>query len=488
MIKLLKSYPFFLVLLPCFILLHVETGYHNLIDYRFVVKEIALLFAIPFIVYGLVFLAVRSFPKANLFSIILLLTFFFLGELKDILRIHWPTGPFQKYTVLVPAVLVIICLMGWLIWRTRRDLRRLVLFFNVIFVLFILVEIAGLQQKRTLAAAPAIGTFEPCRDCATPDIYYILFDGYASSEILRQDFGFSNDTIEGFLHESGFRVIPHSRSNYNLTPFSISSIFDLSYLPRTDTSIDYYLRNYLPATQAVYNSALPSLLKKQGYNFINHSIFNFAGHPSTVKPFDIWKISKLYQQHNILKKMDNEIGWQYPSWLHVRISPWPPDYTSTRDAHDSAALRQLFATIDEKRTKPAFVYTHIFIPHSPYSFDSAGHNITPSFDMSVAEDKAAYVQQLQHVNTLMRQIVTAIQRKSPPAVIIIQGDHGYRFFDNEKKEAEFHNFNAMYFPSGDYHLLNDSLTSVNTFRVVFNSLFHQQYPVLDDHFFFLKYK
>ena len=490
MIKLIKSYPLFLVLLPCFILLHIENGYHHLIDYHFVVKEIVLLFAVPFIVYGIVFLLVRSSPKANAISFCILLVFFFLGELKDMLRIHWPSGPFQKYTVLVPVTLIVLCMLCWFLSRTRHDLRRIVLFFNLIFILFIIIEAATLEQKRTPAAypPPAALSFNPCSDCATPDIYYIIFDGYASSDMLRHDFGFANDSIENFLHESGFRVIPHSRSNYNLTPFSIASIFDLYYLPRTDTSIDYYLKNYLPATQAVYTSALPSLLEKQGYSFINHSIFNFAGHPSTIKPFDIWKVSKLYQQHNILKKMDNEIGWQYPSWLHVKIGPSPLGYISTRDAHDSAALKQLFTTIGEKRTKPAFVYTHIFIPHSPYSFDSTGHKIIPSFEMTVPQDKAAYVQQLQYANSLMMQIVASIQKKSKPSVIIIQGDHGYRFFDNEKKEAEFHNFNAMFFPSNDYHLLNDSLTSVNTFRVVLNSLFRQQYPMLDDRFLFLKYK
>jgi hypothetical protein len=40
--------------------------------------------------------------------------------------------------------------------------------------------------------------------------------------------------------------------------------------------------------------------------------------------------------------------------------------------------------------------------------------------------------------------------------------------------------NAIYMPRKNYDILYDSITPVNTFRVIFNSYFSQNYELLDD--------
>jgi hypothetical protein len=89
----------------------------------------------------------------------------------------------------------------------------------------------------------------------------------------------------------------------------------------------------------------------------------------------------------------------------------------------------------------------------------------------------------------MERLVNEIQSKTKrPLVIIIQGDHGYRFFEKDKKQWEFPNFNAFYFSNGDYRFLNDSLTNVNTFTVVANTFFGQTTMLEDGKTYFLQYK
>ena len=90
----------------------------------------------------------------------------------------------------------------------------------------------------------------------------------------------------------------------------------------------------------------------------------------------------------------------------------------------------------------------------------------------------------------MKKMVDSIFRNSKNNfIIILQGDHGARYQGEEnKKNLEFANLNAMYFYNQDYRLLHDSLSNVNTFRVIFNTFFGKNYPLLKDRSYFLRYR
>ena len=49
-------------------------------------------------------------------------------------------------------------------------------------------------------------------------------------------------------------------------------------------------------------------------------------------------------------------------------------------------------------------------------------------------------------------------------------------------------FNAYYFPNGQYDLLYDDITPVNSFRVVFDSQFQTNYGMVEDKIFFSTYE
>ncbi len=66
------------------------------------------------------------------------------------------------------------------------------------------------------------------------------------------------------------------------------------------------------------------------------------------------------------------------------------------------------------------------------------------------------------------------------------GDHGFRKAANDKDKTHyFENQNAVYFPVNDYHLVYDSVSTVNQFRIIFNTLFRQNFPILKDSTIFL---
>lgn len=102
-------------------------------------------------------------------------------------------------------------------------------------------------------------------------------------------------------------------------------------------------------------------------------------------------------------------------------------------------------------------------------------------------DSIGYTGYLVYINKKIEELVNTIQAKTKgEACIIIMGDHGYRVHLNGIPDTHvFKNLNAIYFPSKDYQLLRDTISGVNQFRVVFNTLFKQGLPILKDSATFL---
>lgn len=487
--RLLKKYPFFLVLLPVFILTHIEREYHGAIDYSLVYDEILWLLIVPPLAYGFAWVVSRSHRKAGMIALAMLLVWYFFGEIKDTLRESWPRTVWQSYSLLIPTFLILLVLVALLIIRSKSRFERTYLFVNTVLILFVIFDLGTVLWDSVNRKTTQKQVFNWSSDSAKPDIYYFIFDSYTSSSFLREKFGYDNSRIDSVLVKKGFRVIPFSQSNYNLTPFSLSSTFHLEYLTDMDTAKDIYLKSYLPGVQKVYENPLFPTMHQLGYEIYNHSIFDVRSYPSTVPGFDIWALNSIYLQHNLWKKMMKDVSWQFKYPLFGITSQGIVEYADRRDRHDSTALRHIYETIKKPSAKPKFVYGHLFIPHSPYTFDSAGNKIAPIGIMPPEEDMKAYTQQIAYVNTIITKLADEIISGSKkPLVIIIQGDHGYRFFDKSKKQWEFPNFNAIYFSNGDYHLLHDSISNVNTFRVVANTYFKQQYPLLQGNRYFLQYK
>jgi len=108
--------------------------------------------------------------------------------------------------------------------------------------------------------------------------------------------------------------------------------------------------------------------------------------------------------------------------------------------------------------------------------------------MTWEEYQNGYLGEIKYANNVMRQLVEDIfKNRQRPAIIIIQGDHGFRFMEPPLHPLQFSNFNAMYFPKEKYQQLGDSITNVNTFRFVLNAFLGKNLPLLKDTSIFLHY-
>jgi hypothetical protein len=147
-----------------------------------------------------------------------------------------------------------------------------------------------------------------------------------------------------------------------------------------------------------------------------------------------------------------------------------------------------------------FIFVHFVAPHPPFVFDANGEDISPPWIYSLEEtpyrkDKEMYLEQytneLIYINSLVQQAVTNILAKSDvQPIIIIQGDHGPGAFlnwdsveDSNLKERQAI-LNAYLLPEYMKDSLYDSISPVNSFRLILSQLFGFDIELLPDKIYF----
>ena len=63
-----------------------------------------------------------------------------------------------------------------------------------------------------------------------PDIYYIIFDAYASTSTLKEVYNYDNQNFNDFLTAKGFYVTSKSQTNYPLSFLSLASSLNMKYI------------------------------------------------------------------------------------------------------------------------------------------------------------------------------------------------------------------------------------------------------------------
>jgi hypothetical protein len=131
---------------------------------------------------------------------------------------------------------------------------------------------------------------------------------------------------------------------------------------------------------------------------------------------------------------------------------------------------------------PHFVYCHVMLPHEPYLFQPNGAFQPRSLYYDNSDPRKKFLEQTIYTNSIIRNLLDQlIHDRGRPYVVIIEGDHGFRDFENRsEKNKVFENLNAYYFSDRDYSALYDGISPVNSFRVVLNKYFGRRLPLLTD--------
>lgn len=146
-----------------------------------------------------------------------------------------------------------------------------------------------------------------------------------------------------------------------------------------------------------------------------------------------------------------------------------------------------------------FTFMHLLIPHGPFVFDEHGIYVTLEEEKS-NNIQINYIRQLRFLNKRLIEIIDKILTNSnPQPIIIIQSDEGhypkgYSYterslsqYSADKLRHKFAIFNAFYFPDTNIEQIYPTISPVNTFRLLFNLYFGENYELLEDRHFNTNY-
>jgi hypothetical protein len=482
----LQTIPFFVFLIPIFFVLH---GYRENLGYIHPGEAILLsgVYLIgSAVLFGLTFLYYRNIAKAALATGFLLAFYFFFGAIQDFLKAY--LHPLSRYAIIVPAFC--IAAIAWVVFlrRTRRDFPQWFFYLNCLFLLYLLVDSTEIllaspespDRHRITASNPTL-TFTPYNG-PKPDIYFLLFDAYTSSLGLKENYHYDNSGFDRFLTAKGFRIQYASRANYKYTILSMPSILNMGYLDKLKNVKGGPVAEYYYLSDLIKDNDLTYWLGAAGYDIVNCSIFDLRGHPSPITESLLPLQTRLITDQTFYSRFYRDVGWNFYQFTFNPLSEKEIDLSLN---NDNKLIDRLLTNSATPSSRPRFFYGHFNIPHPPYYFDKQGNRrkVLAPYRPADEDRLPDYLDYLTYTNKRAEEIINTILRNTGGrAVIILMGDHGLRYHDDfgYNPLSFVQNQNAVYFPGKDYHLFYDSISGVNQFRVVLNTLFGQDLPMLKD--------
>jgi len=384
-------------------------------------------------------------------------------------------GFFYYYTSftnshLIPLWATLLVLGIIFIWRSRRKFTNLNKYLNITAILLVCLISANLGMYE-IKKANAVEEYNISETLLAPenprDIYYIIPDSYGSADCLSEIYDFDNSEFIDYLTGKGFYIASDSRSNYSKTTMSLPSSLNMSYfLPNWMDNSKRELQDNL--AQLVANSEVSRLLKSVGY----HYIYVSSGFlHDEMKPY-----AEVYKSRTVINNFTTYLCWN--TALSPVMAKYAVDSQRNRILYSFDALANL-----PEYEEPIFVFAHIFCPHSPSIFDRNGNTleIVEKWNDPPEQLRKTHAEQVEYTNTRLTEIVDAILAKSEQEpIIIIQGDHENGGTVIEPFVSGTNILNAYYLPDGGDALLYDSISPVNTFRVVFNYYFGADFKLLED--------
>lgn len=492
-------HPFLLVVFPFIFFLA-----QNPAELR--ITDVAIPLGITALSAGIVLLAARLFlknsRKAAIFTSLCLLLFFSYGYLYDALSGISLAGievGRTRYVLLAYGV-VFAAGMEFIIF-TRRPLKMLQQFLNAAAFALVAMSVVTVVPRffNSERQAPVIAPVSPAsqssigNDAAAvkPDIYYIILDAYGNERTLAELYGYDNTVALSRLKDKGFYVASKSTSNFAETSLSIASSLNMEYVNYLTEVVANREANFDPTVELIQNSKVWQFLRNQGYTFVTfRSIWGETGYNP-------------YADVNLRGGKFDELSILIINTTLLRAGLSYPPIRSYFLGDVRERILYTFAQLGampgfEKITGPKFIFAHIVSPHPPFVFgpngeEAQGTGLSPNPEDIVwdAESKQHYVDQITFLNKEVEAMVDQILATSAtPPIIVLQGDHGpWSTVGEDRGNNRFYRermriFNVYHLPGDGQDNLYESITPVNTFRLIFSAYFGGDFQLLEDKNYF----
>ena len=457
------------------------------------------------VLIGAFMLAFKDWHRAALAAFLVVLLFFSYGHVYGSSKqVQISSILIGRHRFLIPLWIGLLALGMFWVSRRLQDPAPLSGILNLVAGILILVPLSTilifLVRSRSIQFPSEPQSLGNCDltvpvDSRAPDIYYIILDAYARADDLLEVYQFDNsDFLEG-LRGMGFYVAEWSQSNYTSTHFSVTSSLKMDYLQSLDESIyDGAPFDVAPLWPLLGDNAARRNLECIGYKVV---AFDSGWHALGWRDADVY-ISSVSTSFAEALELSGGINAFESMLIHSSAAMVLTDAATimpkfleidTSEPFRDHRLRMLYLLDSLERVVPAiegpkFVFAHILITHKPYVFGPNGEEIELGGPFTFADtdtdsiddqEKTRYRDQITFINMRIENIIREILEVSEtPPVIILQSDHG------SGMGRRLSILNAYFLPNGGDQLLYDTISPVNTFRVVFNSYLSGDYVILDD--------
>jgi hypothetical protein len=487
--KILKSIPFYLLLLPLFFCLNGALENFEYIYFKEIAKVgIAVLIAIA-LFYFILFFSVKNANYAALITFFTASWILFFGAIFDMVKNIKFLSFLHTYTIFVPFMFCLI--IGFIFFIRNKNIfkEKMCYYLNVLLLLYCLYDLVSLifvaAKPKNQFVSNQIN-FDTTLVKAKPNVYFLIFDEYPGYKSLADSFAFANDDLYHFLQAKDFKILP-TFSNYNMTFYSMASTLNMNYISRPYIALQNTFNDDQDRIKEVKNAQVVQYFKSIGYSFTNYSIFDILDQPSVKGNSFVVSQATLLTHKIFFNRMLKDIGWHFITGKN-KITFIENIYM--KDKRNNAFIeKQLLETKPVKNT-PQFMYAHFNMPHTPFFYDSLGNPLPNAtiFNESLHGDKSLTLSYLKYANTKIKNLVEVLCKKDSNAIVVVMSDHGWRGYKTKGviTPLYFNNICAVRFPNKNYLPMKESWSNVNFFRYLFNSQFNQKIPYLSDSSIFLK--
>jgi hypothetical protein len=480
---MLKKFPLYPILFSIFPVLSLA-GYNiDEISLDVIWRPLLISLLIGALLLGFAKWILRDWGRAALAVSITIVLFFIYGQVYNLLEdVTFGDMSLFRHRTLLPLFGMLLLLALVFVARRGNRSNPSPYWLNLLSIVLLVypsfqIGVHVLQQwsaERALNSSYSQVVDNPNQ----PDIYYIILDAYGRADILQSLLGYDNSAFLNALRQRGFYVAECSQANYAYTEFSLTSSLNYDYLDRLDVSHSRAERIAL-----LKHSSIRSFLEAHGYEIVAFP---------TGWAFTEWKDADLYVDYQRPVTSLTEFESLILDTTMIRVVSDLRSSNQADASHKDLRRLRVFSLLENikklpKRDGNLFVFAHLVVPHLPYTFGPTGE--VPAFqgkDATYEEVAAAYVDQVKFVNReILNVIDTLIENSSVPPVIILQSDHGPLPDLTEDPLQRLPILNAYYLPGVQTEqILYPSISPVNSFRVVLNSYFGQNLPLLEDQSYF----
>jgi hypothetical protein len=442
-----------------------------------------------YLLLGIVYFALSKFldtrSKRVLSTAFILTVVMLYGYLHDTLKSWAPNSFFSSYSFFIPFLVLIALAVTIRIRKNHSGFTKLLLYCNTLIILLLATEIVKSvlhfreYQKTRNLIDPRFNVFKDYQKSTVPehekpDIFFIIFDELASTGSLMRKCNINNSGIEHLLQKEGFYTASDARSNYDRTFFSISSTMNMEYLPvKPQDQLDALFK----AGNSMLNNSLIQILKSEGYA-------TYQLQPISSRNND-WPETSIFDE-----RRNNHIFYKTLPGRIIRDLSWHfydrmPKLLQSIEYNAYLRKKQSIETpwkqikkLCNKSEKPKFVYAHFMVPHAPNFFKKDGSWMS-HLERKRKSEYELYQEQVLYANTIITDITRTIKLQNKKnTIILIAGDHGYRYQTKPGTPENFEIFCSLYFPDQDYTHLQQDLNPANYFRIILNRYFHCRYNLL----------